>query len=479
MKHPAKHIGSPFSSVRFRLTLWNIGVLAMVLFVFLAVVHVSVRSYLLSEIDRRLTGMAEQYVEMISDTRSGKIPPGPPMDKRHKRHFPVTLRQYDLKGRSTRPTGKLADVQERLLDKIAFKRAASGESVFSYVTENDAPLRVFSRPIEYKDHRVGVVQIAASFAEVKVMLESLTMTLTILVPVALLVAGVGGLFLTSRALKPLRQMVKSASAISDSDLSRRIPVIGADEFAHLAATINGMLARLDKAFLQLRQAFERERRFTSDASHELRTPLTAIKANTSLTLRGERTPEQYREALTNIDQSADTMSRLVQDLLLLARSDGGQLSRDFQAVDPRKLFEQAAATVRRSENDAKVRIDAPQSAGMIYGDPEHLNRLVINLLENALRYTPSGGEVLLQASGNGDSVALTVSDTGEGIAAEHLPHLCERFYRVDQARAKRSGGSGLGLAICRSIVDAHSGSMVIESVVGQGTRVIITLPAVV
>ncbi|MEN6357677.1 MAG: ATP-binding protein [Armatimonadota bacterium] len=468
-----------FNSVRFQLTLWNIGVLALVLFGFLAVMHFSVRSYLLSETDHRLSGMAHRHLEMMSKKVPNNLPPPPKDDAAsEKKHFRPMVHQFDLKGRQVIPYWDMQETKEPPWDKKAFEKAVAGERIFTTIATDDTILRVLSLPVKKRGTVTGVVQVAASFAEVQVMLESLTMTLTILVPVALLVAGIGGLFLTSRALKPIRQMGEKAGAISDSDLSQRLPVIGADEFAHLAATINGMLARLDKAFKQLKDAFDRERRFTSDASHELRTPLTAIKANTSLALLAERTPEQYREAIANIDASADAMSRLVQDLLLLARSDAGQLARDFQGVDPHDLFDNALAIVRRSKSDAKVTVDVADSIGLIHGDMEHLNRLVINLLENALRHTASDGEITLHAHRRETMVELTVTDTGCGIAPEHLPHLGERFYRVDAARAKKSGGAGLGLAICRSIVEAHSGSISIESSPGSGTCVTVTLPSV-
>ncbi|MCE5324300.1 HAMP domain-containing protein [bacterium] len=465
-----------FSSVRFRLTLWNIGVLALVLFGFLAVMHFSVRSYLLSETDHRLSGMAKRHLDIINKKAPSNLPPPPKDDSAsEKKHFRPMVHQFDLKGKQVFVAGEKQEIKEPPWDEKAFKKAMAGERVFTTIAADDTILRVISLPIRKKGTITGVIQVAVSFAEVQVMLESLTMTLTVLVPIALLVAGIGGLFLTSRALKPIRQMVDTAEAISDSDLSQRLPVIGADEFAHLAATINGMLARLDKAFKQLKDAFDRERRFTSDASHELRTPLTAIKANTSLALLADRTPEQYRETISKIDQSADAMSSLVQDLLLLARSDAGQLAREFQPVDPHDLFDNVLAVVRRTENDAKVTVDVADSTGLILGDMEHLNRLVINLLENALRHTPSDGEVTLSAQRRDGMVELAVADTGCGIAPEHLSHLGERFYRVDAARTKKSGGAGLGLAICRSIVEAHNGSMAIGSSPGQGTRVTVTL----
>jgi len=260
------------------------------------------------------------------------------------------------------------------------------------------------------------------------------------------------------------------------DLSLRLPVSGGDEFAHLATTMNRMLTRLQGAFTRLEVAVEQERRFTSDASHELRTPLTAIKANTTLALRGERTPEQYRTALQAADRAADMMNRMVQDLLMLARSDSGQLAITPRMRAPEDLFREAIEMLGESEGLERVRIAEIDPKLRLWGDPHHLTRLLVNLLENALRHTSATGQITLDAHEADAGTEITISDTGEGIPLEHLPHITERFYRVDTARARKHGGTGLGLAICQSIVDAHHGAMTFSSILGSGTLVTITLP---
>lgn len=462
------------SSVRFRLTLWNIGILALVLFGFLLIVHVSVRSYLLSATDHRLRGMTQRSASILTHGQ----PPSAPSDG-----FPRFLgsqrerlvRRFDLDGKHVGLFGEPPTTPEVPLDDLALKTATSGKPVFSTVKRDDTTYRVFSQPIVQEDKVIGTLQAAVSFAEVEALLQNLTITLIILIPVALLVAGVGGLFLTSRALRPVRQIADTAKSLSADDLSQRLPVLGADEFAHLAETINDLLSRVDEAFTQLREAIERERRFTADASHELRTPLTAIKANTSLALRVERSSSEYKDALRIIDQSADTMNRLVQDLLLLAGSENTRLALTLEDVDTRELFVEATESVRVGGNQARVSL-AGDSPVVIRGDRHHLLRLVVNLLDNALRHTPADGEVILEPVKDQDRALLIVRDNGEGIAPEHLPHLCERFYRVDAARTREQGGFGLGLTICQSIVDAHGGSMEIESSPGKGTTVKIILP---
>ncbi|HEY3417370.1 MAG TPA: ATP-binding protein [Armatimonadota bacterium] len=461
-------------SIRLKLTLWNVAILAVVLVLFLTAVHVAVRVYMLSAIDRRLERLATyQATPRTLAVQRGMIFSQTPGSRRPLR----LLRVYNLSGRLLAPNGQPARNGEPPWDPRAFRQAAAGHRLFSTARPegDDAPYRVFSCPFKHGSRQVGVVQAAFPLTEVVVLQNGLTLIILLLVPFALLAAGVGGLLVTNRALRPVRQIAATAEEINASDLSQRLPVAGDDEFAQLAVTINRMLGRLAGAFGQLERSIEQERRFTSDASHELRTPLTAIKANTSLALRGERTPEQYRDALRAADKAADLMTNLVNDLLLLARSDSGQLVLHPQAVDPATLFADAIALLERGEDHAAITIEIADPATRLWGDPQHLLRLITNLLQNALRYTPASGNITLAAAQHAETVTLTVRDTGEGIDPAHLAHLGERFYRIDPARAR--GGCGLGLSICKSIVAAHGGTLDITSTPGEGTTVTVTLPA--
>ena len=252
-------------------------------------------------------------------------------------------------------------------------------------------------------------------------------------------------------------------------------MVGKDEFSELAGTFNGMLGRLELAFTRLGQALEQQRRFTADASHELRTPLTIIKANTSLALEEERSNAEYRRALEAADRAADATNRIVQDLLLLARGDAGQLRMELRPLHINEVLERAVEAFE-SFSTAPIAREWTEPSLLVPGDSHHLLRLFSNLLENAVRHTPPTGRITVTAGAEGDSAVVRITDTGEGIPPEHLPHVCERFYRVDAARARRHGGTGLGLAICQSIAEAHHGSLAIESVVGLGTTVIVRLP---
>ncbi len=390
--------------------------------------------------------------------------------------YPVLL--LDLKGRVLAPPNQHAP-----WDKAAGARAARGEIVFTNAALDGRPLRVLSRPFPQTGPPVGVVQGAYPLTEVNRALAGVSRSLLALAPIALLFAALGAALLTGRVLRPVGDMAGAAGRIGAQDLSQRLPAAGKDEFGELAGTFNHMLDRLERGFQekellveQLRHAVEQQRRFTADASHELRTPLAVIKANASLCLQGRPKEEEYRQSVQDINRAADSMTRLVLDLLLLARSDSGQLGRNPITIAVRDLLERAAAHASHREG-APVQVHVVDEPLYVLGNEEELVRVFSNLLENARRYTPAEGKITLAARRSGNAVQVIVADTGVGIAPEHLPHLGERFYRVDASRSRPDGGSGLGLSICKSIVDAHQGRMVFHSTVGTGTTVHVVLPA--
>jgi signal transduction histidine kinase len=365
----------------------------------------------------------------------------------------------------------------------AFEQAVRGATLYSTIEGNDGPARILSFPMIDRGELVAVAQIPHPLADTYRALNGLARTLLTLIPVALLIAAVGGAFLTDRALRPVRQISETAGRIGSKDLSERLAVAGNDEFSELSSTFNGMLARLEESFQRMEGILEQQRRFTGDASHELRTPLTIIKANTTLVLRGERPSADYIRSLKSIDRAADTMGGIVQDLLLLARSDGGQLGQNSEITPVSELIARATEVVRSSQAPSTslgtappVRVDVADASLSVIGNPDELTRMFSNIVENAARHTPPDGQILIHAIGQDGHVQVKVEDTGEGIPPEHLPHVCERFYRADDARARDRGGTGLGLAICKSIAEAHKGSLEIRSAPGEGTTVLIRLP---
>jgi heavy metal sensor kinase len=463
------------------MTLWNVAVLALILGALGGVVRYRVQADRFAVVDRTLAEraraerpLAELEPPVILTSPSGArarlldpmklevaaegsrigakrmLPPSEP------RVIPRDPRRGPTGARWSEPW-----------DRRSYVRSLAGRTVYSTVREGGWPVRVLSMPIERRGQVDRVLQLAYPLDAVQREIDGLTSTLLALVPFGLLAAGLGGAFLTGRALQPVREIAGTAARLGASNLSERLPVAGRDEFSELASSFNAMLARLE-------EAFERQRRFTADASHELRTPLSIIQANTGLALAHPWPEERYREFLAAIDTAAGRQSRTVEELLFLARADAGKLARDVGPVCLLEVLEEAAEAVSRPDRPG-IRLESLDPALLVPGSGSELTRLFTNLLENAVRHTPLEGRVTVSARVEALSVTVTVTDTGEGIAPEHLPHLGERFYRVDAARTAVTGGTGLGLAICRSITEAHGGRMSIESQVGEGTAVRIWL----
>jgi len=481
-------------SVRVRLTLWNVGILALVLVVLGIAFRLRLEYTGTAEVDRTLSAAAHSMQDMADHLPPDRHPEGP-----HPGDHGFGPPRCEHRFRPRHPGGPLSAYRPRLLDlkgfplfgppeekgtradpwdKGSFVLSAHGREVSSTIHTGAESLRVFSAPIRRDGKIVGVAQLVSSLAPLRQEIARLTRTLLTLIPLALLIAGLGGAFLTDRALRPVRALGQAASQIEASDLSRRLPAAGGDEFAALAETFNGMLSRLEQAFRAMEAAYEQQRQFTADASHELRTPLTVIKANTSLALLHGGTAADFRRALEAADVGADRTIRLVQDLLLLARADAGQEPPRREIVPLAAVLTQAVESTRTAQKlpHAALHLHLPPSAFCIQADADALRRLFANLLENALRHTPPEGTVNVSAAGDGLSVVITVTDAGEGIAPEHLPRVFDRFYRADAARAGATGGTGLGLAISRSIAEAHGGTITLESVLGEGTTVSVTLP---
>ena len=286
--------------------------------------------------------------------------------------------------------------------------------------------------------------------------------------VATIAAGVVAYVLAARALQPLRQVQRAAEGIGGKTLGRRVPEPAShDEVQSLARALNNMLDRLE-------QSFETQRRFTSDASHELRTPVTAISGHASYLMRRTSPSPQQSESLTIIKNEADRLTGLIGSLLELARSDSGAIQLRVQPILAQLFLQDIAREVRPLAQAQGAEVRAEGNEVTFAADPDRLKQVLLNLVSNALK--AGARMVRLGSRQDGSEVLFSVADDGPGIAAEHLEKLFDRFYRVDESRARDAGGAGLGLAIVKAIVDAHDGKIWIESEVGQGTTVYVRLP---
>jgi heavy metal sensor kinase len=288
--------------------------------------------------------------------------------------------------------------------------------------------------------------------------------------VVLLVAFAGGFLLAGRVLSPIRRMTETAERIAGGRRGDRIDVTSTEtELGRLGRTLNG-------AFDGLEAALDQQSRFTADASHELRTPLSIVVSNAEHALRRDRPPEELRAALETCLRAARRMGGVVEGLLTLARSDVGELDLYRETVDLRTVVADAADTLRVQAEPRKIEFTLPAESLSVLCDPALLRTAVGNLISNAVRYNRDGGRVTVSLATEGEHAVLEVADTGAGIPAKDLPHVFERFFRVDAARSREAGGSGLGLPISEVITKAHGGSLSLRSVEDEGTIATMRLP---
>jgi heavy metal sensor kinase len=331
--------------------------------------------------------------------------------------------------------------------------------------------RLLTLPVVRGGRVVDLVQVAMPLRRTRQTLIRYVETLAVLVPLGVVLSAVGGWLLARRALQPVDRMTQSALRISAEDLSRRLERRGAeDEIDRLADTLNAMLARLEAAFGEMQ-------RFTADAAHELRTPLTALRGGIEIALRAERSPDEYRRVLASSIEEVDQLIRLAEDLLLLSRSTVG-LTATRQPVDLEPVCLEALELGVRLAKGKGVTVSLGATApAVVRGDAGALRRVLLNLVDNAVKYTPAGGSVTISLERASGGVALVVQDTGIGIDPADAKRIFEPFMRLDTGRSRDTGGSGLGLAIARSIVLAHGGTLGVDGRPGGGSRFTIRLPA--
>jgi heavy metal sensor kinase len=311
--------------------------------------------------------------------------------------------------------------------------------------------------------------VAASTADADTAVTRLALILLVTVPLALAVAAVGGRWLAGRALAPVDRMTSTAALIGADSLEDRVPVPpGDDELSRLAMTLNSMLSRLQTDV-------EDKRRLVADASHELQTPLAVMRAELDVTLASADLQPEASEVLVSAREEIDRMTQIVRNLLTLARFDAGTLKLLRKPLDLLALAEEVAESLQvlAQENDVSVTVAGDKVVAD--ADVEYIRQVARNLVENAIKYAGRDHSVELRTFPDGNRVALQVRDDGQGIPPEALPNLFDRFYRIEGSRARSDGGSGLGLAISREVVEAHGGTLDVESDVGTGTTFTVRL----
>jgi heavy metal sensor kinase len=341
-----------------------------------------------------------------------------------------------------------------------------------YTTNLDAiQYRIIAQRVSISGHILNVA-VATPTEAFDQSLDQFRLTLKLASPVLIILASLGGYWLSRRALEPVDDIIQSARSIGGQNLSSRLPVpLPRDELRRLTETLNEMLGRIEASMRKVTQ-------FTADASHELRTPLALLRTTAEVALRRHRTEEDYRETLESILAASEEMTVLLENLLRLARADAGAEAFEFRRVDLirclRKVQEQGA--ILAEPKAIRVAGDFEEEPVWIDADAAAIERLFLIFIDNAVKYTPRGGEISLQCHKADDAALVEIRDTGIGVAGKDLPRIFDRFYRADPARSREQGGVGLGLSIANWIVEKHGGAIDVESAPGMGSVFQVHLP---
>ncbi|MEJ2091620.1 MAG: ATP-binding protein [Syntrophobacterales bacterium] len=460
-------------SIGARLTLWYAGILTLTL-VLLGVTAFGLLSYSLShDIDASLDGMARIIAERVQKEARTSFPPD--LDELFRRFFGFAPANpyFDLLNPLGRPrSGPLPSPPHLPISPKALENARHGVATFETLKGvSPYPVRVLIQPVIERGRVINVVQVGISLENMYNTLHRFVLIMAAVFPLGLLLAGGGGWLLAKRALRPVDHMTRAAQRISGEHLEERLMETGTgDELDRLARTLNQMLGRLDDSFRQVR-------RFSADASHELQTPLTILKGEIEVSLRSPRSPEEYQRVLRSSLEEIERISRLVEGLMLLARADSGVLRLDLKPVELNRLVAEVSAQMQRLADDKGValHLDALEPI-TVCGDKEHLVRLFLNLIDNAIKYTPAGGRVTLSLLREGSQALVNVKDTGIGLSLAEQEQIFTRFYRAAETRSQGGWGAGLGLCIGQSIAEAHGGKIQVYSSPGQGSTFTVVLP---
>lgn len=459
-------------TIRGKLTIWYLTILTVVLLGYGAAVYIYLSTSLLRMIDtslrqqviafeRHLTalergeepsematgrlGLAPQFVELIgSDGKTTDV-----ASPSEAFHLPVNAQTLEQARTSAEPV--LED---------AF-------------TDDGKPLRVATwRLLDEQGQVVSFIRAGYTIEEIERVRWQVVLLLGVSLLIVLALAGWGGRVLVDKVLRPVDRLTHTAQVISAKNFQQRVevPATG-DELARLAETFNQMIARLQ-------EAFQREHRFTEDASHEMRTPLAVLRNEIEVALQRERSPQEYRASLQRCLDQVLRLSRLTEDLLMLARAETSEAVLERQPVELNALCEETVQYVQPLADERQLTLSFKPADAPIYvlGDARRLKQVLLNLLDNAIKYTPPSGHIGVELERTTAAAVVSVSDTGCGIAPDELPHIFERFYRRRQKGANENDGFGLGLAICRWIVEAHGGTIRVSSQPAQGTRFTFELP---
>jgi heavy metal sensor kinase len=462
----------PNLPIKWKLTLWYGGILALILVIFSSGVYIYFRNSLQISIDVKIKSIAEVLASSMTDAHNQSV------FGNFERYLENVLGRKP-KGKfiqiidaSGKIGAKMNDIETETIP-VSFntmERALKGEAVYETMENVNPRLRMLTLPIMENKKVTSIVQVGSSLADFDETMRKLLIIMFISIPTSISVTIIVGYFMAKKSLRPVDQIRRAAVKISSSNLDERIDIKGRrDELSRLAETFNAMINRLKDAFQRINQ-------FSIDVSHELKTPLTILKGETEVTLRKERTNTEYKKLLESNLEEIDRMSRIIDDLLLLSKADSKDMKLNVENISLRDLLADVCMNMKIVAVNKGIDLTVNELADVRFiGDELKLRRMLLNIIENGIKYTQEGGIVAVSSIANNGYAYITVKDNGVGISKDDVKYIFDRFYRADRSR-KRESGSGLGLSISKWIAEAHKGTIEVESQPSVGSQFSIKLP---
>lgn len=472
-----------FNSLRVRLALWALILLGITQIIVGGAVYFAILTWLEDQIDTNLQLTASQIASVLYDAEADGT------EQSFQSNEPL------FQGANDNPITqallhdevffvRLVDLTEGTVveSSVSYliplpEQSITGDSHFDTIKVSEIEededethdLRLYTLLLPYAPGYA--LQVGVSLEETQEIINAVLQLLVSLFAVTVILALLSGWFLANRALIPIQGVGKVASEINESDLTRRLDLTASEvELTQLVQTFNAMLDRIEGAF-------QRQRQFTTDAAHELRTPLSIMQTGLDVTLSKERDAKQYRAALISVHEEVQRLSQLANTLLHLARADTNTISFTRQSVNLTLLLEAVTEQFEGVSQEKHITLTQNVAPNLHFqGDEDRLIQMMFNLIDNAIKYTPEGGQVIVNAHNSNRQMQITITDTGSGIPENEHRQVFSRFYRVDHSRNRQQGGFGLGLAIVKQTVDLHNGTIHIKSQLGEGTTFIINLP---
>jgi heavy metal sensor kinase len=462
-------------SIRFRMALWYAALLAGALLLFGGSTYLGLERYLQKSLEESLIKQARSIADVLlaNNNQSGEDYVTKEITEQYS---PETNSRFI---RITRADGKRLFLSGPPKD-ASFRPSLVPAPVLPMTQEfsrevemsDEHELLLHGLPFKAADGTQFLIEVAAPYNQIEAVLNGLLLTFALGLPLIVAVAIGGGYVLMRRALRPVDEIRQKAAQITSRNLSERLPVVHTgDELERLATDLNHMIERLEESFQQVN-------RFSADASHELRTPLTVLQGGLEAIAQKEHNlPAEVRDTIGSALEETQRLAKIVESLLAISRLETGEARVQLGRLDFAELVCTTADQMRLLAEEKHISLSCDGTEPVqVEADPARLKQVVVNLLDNAIKYTPEGGSVIITVNSQNGRAVLEMEDTGLGISASDLPHIFERFYRADKARSRQMGGAGLGLSIVRSICIAHGGQVTVTSTEGSGSRFRIELP---